>query len=72
MLHSLQETECDALLLLLLLQPTQTKFKQQQPQQRQKTTQLKYENSTKRVDCISVIYNTFIYAYMPHTYPAVN
>ena len=67
MLHSLQETECDALLLLLLLQPTQTKFKQ-----RQKTTQLKYENSTKRVDCISVIYNTFIYAYMPHTYPAVN
>ena len=25
----------------------------------------------KRVDCISVIYNTFIYAYMPHTYPTV-
>ena len=46
MLHSLQETKCDAL-LLLLLQPTQTKFKQQQPQQQQKTTQFKYENSTK-------------------------
>ena len=43
MLHSLQETKCDA----LLLQPTQTKFKQQQPQQQQKTTQFKYENSTK-------------------------
>ena len=26
----------------------------------------------KRVGCISVIYNTFIYAYMPHTYPTVN
>ena len=26
----------------------------------------------KRVDCISVIYNTFIYAYMPHTYATVN
>ena len=47
MLHSLQETKCDVLLLLLLLQPTQTKFKQQQPQQQQKTTQFKYENSTK-------------------------
>ena len=47
MLHSLQVTKCDALLLLLLLQPTQTKFKQQQPQQQQKTTQFKYENSTK-------------------------
>ena len=45
MLHLLQETKCDA--LLLLLQPTQTKFKQQQPQQQQKTTQFKYENSTK-------------------------
>ena len=47
MLHSLQKTKWDALLLLLLLQTTQTKFKQQQPQQRQKTTQFKYENSTK-------------------------
>ena len=47
MLHSLQETKCDASLLLLLLQPTQTKFKQQQPQQQQKTTQFQYENSTK-------------------------
>ena len=42
MLHSLQETKCDILLLLLLLQPTQTKFKQQQPQQ-----QFKCKNSTK-------------------------
>ena len=32
MLHSLQETKREALLLLLLLQPTQTKFKQQKPQ----------------------------------------
>ena len=47
MLHSLQETKCDALLLLLLLQPTQMKFKQQQPQQQQKTTQFKDENRTK-------------------------
>ena len=47
MLHSLQETKCDGLLLLLLLQPTQTKFKQQQPQQQQKPTQFRYENSTK-------------------------
>ena len=47
MLHSLQETNCDDLLLLLQLQPTQTRFKQQQPQQQQKTTQFKYENSTK-------------------------
>ena len=63
MLHSLQETECDALLLLLLLQPTQMKFKQQQPQQQQ---QKKHSSSVriapKRVDCISVIYNTFMYA----------
>ena len=47
MLHLLQETKWDALLLLLLLQPTQTKFKQQQLQQQQKTSQFKYENSTK-------------------------
>ena len=40
MLHSLQETKYDAL-LLLLLQP-QMKFKQQQ-----ETTQSKYENSIK-------------------------
>ena len=26
----------------------------------------------EQVDCISVIYNTFIYAYMPHTYSTVN
>ena len=47
MLHSLQETKWDALLLLLLLQPTQTKLKQEQPKQQQKATQFKYENSTK-------------------------
>ena len=47
MLHSLQGSKCDTLLLLLLLQSTQTKFKQQQPQQQQKTTQFHYENSTK-------------------------
>ena len=46
MLHSLQETKCDSLLLVLLLQPTQTKFKQPQPHQQQKK-QFKYENSTK-------------------------
>ena len=41
MLHSLQETKYDPLLLLPLLlpQPTQMKFKQQQPQQQQKTAQ---------------------------------
>ena len=53
MLHLLQDTKCDPLLLLplLLSQPTQKKLKQQQPQQQQqqqqKTTQFKYENSTK-------------------------
>ena len=47
MLHSVQETKCDASMLLLLLQPAQTKFKQQQPQQQQKITQFRYENSTK-------------------------
>ena len=47
MLHSLQETKYDALLLLLLLQPTQIKLKQQQPYQQQKTRQFKYDNSTK-------------------------
>ena len=26
----------------------------------------------KRVNCISLIYNTFIYAYMPHTYATIN
>ena len=74
MLHSLQETKCDLLLLLPLVlpQPTQKKFKQQHPQQQQKATQFKYENSTKESECISVIYNTFLYAYMPHTYATVN
>ena len=47
MLHSVQETKCDASMLLLLLQPAQTKFKQQQPQQQQKITQFRYENGTK-------------------------
>ena len=38
MLHSLQETKCDPLLLLPLLlpQPSQMKYKQQQPQQQTK------------------------------------
>ena len=65
MLHSLQETICDALLLLLLLQPTQTKFKQQQPPQQQKTTQLKYENSTKASRLHFSALQCIIYAYMP-------
>ena len=26
----------------------------------------------KGVNCISMIYNTFMYAYMPHTYAIVN
>ena len=60
MLHSLQKTKFDALLLLLLLKTTQTKVKQQQAQQQ------------KRVDYISVIYNKFLYAYMTHIYAAVN
>ena len=65
MLHSLQETICDALLLLLLLQPTQTKFKQQQPPLQQKTTQLKYENSTKASRLHFSDLQCIIYAYMP-------
>ena len=48
MLHSLQETKYDPLLLLQLLpQPAQMKFKQQQLQQRQKIAQFYYDNSTK-------------------------
>ena len=65
MLHSLQKTIGDALLLLLLLQPTQTKFKQQQPPQQQKTTQLKYENSTKASRLHFSDLQCIIYAYMP-------
>ena len=72
MLHSLQETKRDPLLLLLLLQPTQTKFKEQQPQQQQKTTQFQYENSTKVSRLHSVIYNKFLYAHMPQIYASVN
>ena len=68
MLHSPQESKCDALLLLLLLQPTQMKFKQQQPQQHSSSMRI----APKRVNCISVIYNTFIYAYTSHTYATVN
>ena len=70
MLHSLSETKYDP--LLLLPRPTQMKFKQQQPKQQQKTTQFKLRIPPKRVNCISVIYNTFIYAYMPHTYATDN
>ena len=72
MLHSLQETKCDALLLLLLLQPTQTKFKHNNHSNNKKQHSSSMRIAPKRVDCISVIYNTFIYAYMPHTYATVN
>ena len=72
MLHALQETKCDASLLLLLLQPTQMKFKQQQPQQQQKTTQFKYENSTKASKLHFSDLNTFIYGYMSHAFATVN
>ena len=72
MLHSLQETKCDILLLLLLLQPTQMKFKQQQPQQQQKTKQFKHENITKVSKQHFSDLNTFIYAYMSPTYTTVN
>ena len=48
----------------VLLQPTQTKFKQQQPQQRQKTTQFKYENSTKTSKLhFSDLQNIYIWTY---------
>ena len=67
--HSLQETKCDALLLLLLLQPTQTTFKQQQLQQQQKHYGSSMRIVPKRVDCISVIYIKFLYAYMRHNMP---
>ena len=30
------------------------------------------EQHSQQKNCISVIYNTFIYAYMPHTYATVN
>ena len=72
MLHSLQETKCDPSLLLLLLQPTQTKFKQQEPQQQLKQHSSSMRIAPKWVDCISVIYNKFLYSYMLHTYAAVN
>ena len=48
----------------VLLQPTQRKFKQQQLQQRQKTTQFKYENSTKTSKLhFSDLQNIYIWAY---------
>ena len=73
-MHSLQETKYDPLLLfpLLLPQPTQMKFKQQQPQQQKIAHSSSMRIAPKRVNCISVIYNTFLYAYMPHTYATVN
>ena len=60
------------LLLLLLLQPTQTKFKQQQKQQqeqkkRNNTVQV-WKYHKREINCILVIDNIFIYAYMPHKY----
>ena len=73
MLHLLQDTKCDPLLLLplLLSQPTQKKLKQQQPQQ-QKTTQFKYENSTKESKLhFSDLQYIYICIY-PHTYGTVN
>ena len=66
MLHSLQETKSDAS-LLFLLQPTQTKFKQNNKQHSSSM-----RTTPKRVAYISVIYNKFLYAYMPHTYATVN
>ena len=73
MLHSLQETKYDPLLLLLLLpQPTQMKFKQQQPKKQQQQQIAQMRIAPKIANCISVIYNTLLYAYMPHTYATVN
>ena len=74
MLHSLEETKYGPLLLgpLLLQQPTQMKFKQQQPQQQQKKHSFSVKIALKRLSCMSVIYNKFLYAYMSHTYAAVN
>ena len=72
MLHSLQETKCDPLLLLLLLQPTQTKFKNNNHSNNKKQHSSSMRTAPKRVDCISVIYNKLLYAYMPHTYATVN
>ena len=66
MLRSLQETKCDTLLLLLLFLL------------RRRSSNNKKQHSSsmiiaqKRVDCISVIYNTFIYAHIPHTFATVN
>ena len=72
MLHSLQETKYGPLLLspLLLPQPTPMKFAQQPQQQKSSSSSMKI--APKRVSCISVIYNKFLYAYMPHTYVTVN
>ena len=63
--------------LSLLLQPTQMKFKQKQQQQRQQQQDIKQHSSgmkvaPREINCISVNYNTFIYAYMPHTYASVD
>ena len=68
MLHSLQEIKCDALLLLRVLQPTQMKFKQHQPQQQQKTTQFKYENSTKGS---RLHFNDLQYTWTTFTFPTL-
>ena len=68
MLHSLQETKSDASLLLLLLQPTSSNNHSNNNKQYSSSMR----TAPKRVDYISVIYNKFLYAYMPHTYTTVD
>ena len=72
MLHSLQETKCDASLLLLLLQL----LRQRSSNKNRSTSKKQHSSSTrtapKRVDYISVTYNKFLYANMPYTYATVN
>ena len=51
MLHSLQETKCDPLLLLLLLQPTQANVKHQNHSKNKKQHSSSIKTAPKRVDC---------------------
>ena len=71
MLQSLQEIKYDALLLLLynLIRRTSSSNNHSNNKKQHNSSM---RTAPKQVDYISVISNKFLYAYMPHTYTAVN
>ena len=72
MLHSIQETKYDFLLLLLLplVQPTLMTFKQQQQQQKH-SSGMRVSPRRDKLHFIDLQY-ICIYIYASHTYAAVN